>query len=403
METIQFTQEKLQILAEANKKLNLEKMDGFERSKNIIFVYVPPKVGSTSLVSSLRLFCANKFTICHIHDEVMLKVIANIDNITVLDVIKYNKYIGRNVFVVDIYRWPIERKISEYFETLTEFHFNCVSNEMSANLLQKITKRFNNIFVHLAQKDYLMDKYELSDKLPDKFDQVNKYLLVENQGINYIKLRLHDSTEWSKILTTLLSTEIIIIKDYETEKKEIGGVYKQFLLDYKIPKNLLDIIRNDVRLGFYNTPEEIATYLQKWEQKQAPEYILFYDVVQYALYNEISIENKKAGAIDMKHYIDNGCICRLCSGKRQKLIQKIRNGQEINEKIIHADVCNEYNNNVEKVVKIINKKISNAIKKQNIVIAIAKAKHANKTRVPLVGTKAIQGNFMNKILGVKNG
>jgi hypothetical protein len=45
-------------------------------------------------------------------------------NISINEIIHYNKKIGKNVFVIDIYRSPIERKISEYFEKLSCHHFN---------------------------------------------------------------------------------------------------------------------------------------------------------------------------------------------------------------------------------------------------------------------------------------
>ena len=57
-------------IKEANKKLGLE-----NNIKNLIFVYCSPKVGSTSLVSSLNLYALNDYAIFHIHNEVMLKVL----------------------------------------------------------------------------------------------------------------------------------------------------------------------------------------------------------------------------------------------------------------------------------------------------------------------------------------
>ena len=41
--------------------------------KNYIFIYTPPKVGSTSLVSSLRLALCHKYKIIHIHNDIMLE------------------------------------------------------------------------------------------------------------------------------------------------------------------------------------------------------------------------------------------------------------------------------------------------------------------------------------------
>ena len=114
----------LELLQETNKKLNIYDDLSIDKNKNIIFVYCPPKVGSTTLITSIRISAFNKFTVLHIHNELMLKVLCNIDNIKIIDIIEYNKNLGKNVYVFDIYRSPIEQKISQYFEKLSIYHFN---------------------------------------------------------------------------------------------------------------------------------------------------------------------------------------------------------------------------------------------------------------------------------------
>jgi hypothetical protein len=47
----------------------------WEKYENILFVYTPPKVGSTSLVSSLRFSASHKYLILHVHNETMLNVL----------------------------------------------------------------------------------------------------------------------------------------------------------------------------------------------------------------------------------------------------------------------------------------------------------------------------------------
>ncbi len=93
-------------------------------SSNYIFIYTPPKVGSTTLVSSLRISLGKSYNIIHIHDEIMLSVLTGIDGISVNNIIEYLASIGKNVYVIDIYRTPIERKMSEFFEKIAQYHFN---------------------------------------------------------------------------------------------------------------------------------------------------------------------------------------------------------------------------------------------------------------------------------------
>ena len=112
--------EKMRILIEINTKLNINK---FPNNK-LVFVYSAPKVGSTSIVSSLRIFGTDKISVIHIHDEEMLRILGSVTGITVNEIILYNKHLGRDIYVIDVYRSPVERKISSYFEKIGTHHFN---------------------------------------------------------------------------------------------------------------------------------------------------------------------------------------------------------------------------------------------------------------------------------------
>ena len=98
---------KLNILKKTNELLYIN-----PEKKRILFVYSAPKVGSTSIVSSLRIFGLDKVDTIHIHDETMLEVLGNIKGITVNELILFNKHLGKDVYVINIYRSPLERKIS---------------------------------------------------------------------------------------------------------------------------------------------------------------------------------------------------------------------------------------------------------------------------------------------------
>ena len=88
---------KLNLLIKTNETLNLSKAT----HNKIIFVYSAPKVGSTSIVSSLRIFGSDKFIIIHIHDEEMLKVLGHINGITINEIILFNKYLGKDVYAIN--------------------------------------------------------------------------------------------------------------------------------------------------------------------------------------------------------------------------------------------------------------------------------------------------------------
>jgi len=69
----------------------------------IFILFNPPKVGSTSLVSSLRISTAHKYNTIHIHNEHTLSILCGIQNITVNEIIQYNRQLGKQIIVIDIF------------------------------------------------------------------------------------------------------------------------------------------------------------------------------------------------------------------------------------------------------------------------------------------------------------
>ena len=305
--------------------------------RNVIFVYTPIKVGSTTLVTSIRISTINKFVVLHIHDEDCLEVLTGIKNIKIKDIIVYNSMLGKNVYVIDVYRSPIERKISTFFE-LIEMHFNNNVDEIMNYSLNRLMKRFNNIFLHIPNDDYFIENYDIP--LPESFDYEKKYLLIKENNIQYIKLRLCDSKEWGKILSVLLNNEIIIINDYETSNKKINLLYEKFKNNYKIPSNLLDEIKKDSFFNYYFSLEEKENYLNEWSSKQSEEENV-YNKEEYQLYFSITLENRSRFNIQMNHYLDLGCKCKFCNNKRKSLLDKAKKGEIIKERVCHNELVKE--------------------------------------------------------------
>ncbi len=326
--------EKLQLLNQINDRLNINK----NPNKKLIFVYTPPKVGSTSIVSSLRIFGSEMFNIIHIHDEEMLRIFSNISGITVNEIIQFNKHLGRDVYVIDVYRSPIERKISAYFEKVGVYHFNTSDENVNNYNINKVINRFNKIFPHIANGDHFMDVYNIP--LPVIFNFKTKYLLQEHNGIKYIKLRLKDSNIWSDILTNIFGKKICSIKDYESTNKPIKELYIKFKENYKIPSNFLSEITNCRYLNYYYSPSEIQEYINQWKQKISPEFIP-YTENDYKMYEELTLENAHLDYIQVNHYIDEGCLCKACFIKRQQISTQIINGQQVTDRVIHSEAKNE--------------------------------------------------------------
>jgi len=385
-----FTSEKLNTLEELNTKL-LNK--NLEQNNNIIFVYCPPKVGSTTLVSSIRLSAAKKFSVVHLHDETLFWAILdnkNTANVSVRDLILYNKLLGKNVYVIDIFRSPIERKISEFFEQISTIHFNNSEKNINLYSIDRVINRFNNLFPHLGNSDYYKEVYDLQN-IPDTFNFVNKYLLQEKDGIKYIKLRLKDSESWGSILSIILETPIIIVNDYETDKKPISDLFKKFKSSYKIPENFLVSIKNSPLLAYYYSESERNEYFNLWESKKTNAF-KSYTKEEYIFYQHLCLENQHQTSMRSEHYIDIGCLCIACSIKRAELLAKAVKGEKVKEKIIHYDAINQIKTIVDKKNQIIQERVN----KVNALINVNNIKKGKNSAKISTFIKNHMKNVVNK-------
>ena len=335
------------------------------QSPNYVFIYTPPKVGSTTLVSSLRISLGNSFNIIHIHDNIMLSVLTGINNVTVNEIINYTAQKGNNVYVIDVYRSPIERKMSEYFEKLAPYHFNNSEENINNYSLKRLTERFNKLFPYLANGDHYFEKFDIAN--PTHFDFEKKYTIQILNNIKYIKLRLYDSKIWDKILSSIFQQDIVLINDYQTSNKTLGNLYKRFKDEYKIPANYIELVKECKYFNFYFSHEERKQYIGIWETTSIGNFTTPYTCDEYKFYVNLYLENQYINDIQTEHYIDNGCLCIYCIKMRREIFYRAKNGETHFEKIIHQNAVTKGLTQKNNKLKIIKMNILNSINnsKQN--------------------------------------
>lgn len=343
--------EKLKSLIRTNEILKINT----SKHNRLVFVYSCPKVGSTSIVSSLRIFGSDKVDIIHIHNEDMLRVLGHTQDITINELILFNKYLGKNVYVINIYRSPIERKISTFFEKIGTYHFNASDETINNYDVNKVIKRFNDIFPYIGLGDHFIDKYDIT--IPANFDSTQKYLLVKENDITYITLRLKDSSIWGNILSNIFGFKICTVKDYESSNKPIKNIYMLFKSQYKIPKNLLDSVMNCKYLNYYYSSSEKNMYYNEWLLKST-EIRKSYTPEDYNIYEDITKTNYHIDYLQSDHYMDEGCGCKACNIKRAELALKIIQGIPTYERIVHTEAKTEL---IRRRVTHVNR-INNAIR-----------------------------------------
>ena len=300
---------------------------------NYIFVYTPPKVGSTTLVTSLRISLDKRYTTVHIHDEVMLSVLTGVTGVTINDLIRHLSDQGKMVFVIDVYRTPVERKMSAFFEKISPYHFNNSADNIAGYSISRIIDRFNKVFPHIECNDHYLDKYDIPVPVP--FDVERKYSTQTVRRVQYIKLRLRDASGWGAILSKIFRADVVVIPDYQTEDKPIGALYKRFKAEYKLPSNYVDLIREDNRLRFYYSELERSNYIEEWSANTSPA-VVPYTPTEFAFYMNICLENQYINDIDAHHYIDNGCFCAGCVKQRKDIFWRAKAGETKFAKMVHS-------------------------------------------------------------------
>jgi hypothetical protein len=219
--------------------------------------------------------------------------------ITVNDLIRYNACIlRRNVYVINIYRPTIERKISEYFEQLSEVHFNRSEEDLAKFPISVLISRFNRICPYIENGDHYFEKYDIpAESRIKQFDHEKKYVhhrvLMDNANVNYVLLRLQDAnTHWSLILSGIFGRPVTIIS--ENKRTTLQEKYIEFQREYEMPENYMKYVKDEWS-KYYMEEEEQEKYVRKYYASDTGKPLSEsekYKLEDYQIYERISQENR---------------------------------------------------------------------------------------------------------------
>jgi hypothetical protein len=307
---------------------------------HVVFVHSPPKVGSTSLVSSLRLFLTHAMDVIHVHDDVMLRVLTRVPDATVAGLVRHTAtQPGKRVTVIDVYRLPVERAMSAFFEKLTTVHFPAFAGDLAPSpaWLARLNRRFTQLLPWL-----------LEQQLPEEAAAAT----APAPAVRRVLLRLQDSDAWAATLRRELglaeSEPLRIVRDYETAAKPVGELYRAFREQYRVPAAVLSqlILRPDFQTR--NSETEKADYVRRWlaaaagQQQQQPPVAAF-SRQEYDMYSSLCAENSPGDCVQAadKHYLDEGCMCRGCRRLRRKVAEAVLRGDADPGRVSHEVAVRE--------------------------------------------------------------
>ena len=165
------------------------------------------------------------------------------------------------VIIIDVYRTPIERKISSFFQNIQYY-----IPDWQSKSIEQLILEFNNKYLYVLEEYHSIneafDYYQISHF--HEFDEKKNYNLLKKDNKIFIKLLYKDIQKWNKILTLIFNQPFVITKDNLSNQKDYYKTYQQFLSKYKVPKSYFDKLVKDKEFKIYNTKEEQVSYLEYW-------------------------------------------------------------------------------------------------------------------------------------------
>jgi hypothetical protein len=273
----------------------------YEKLNNLdIIVYCGGKCGSSTLHNTFK---KNGFKSYKIHTNNYFKYLCNTfkkdTDKSIFDVIDFNIKQEKNIYIIDSYRNPIERKISSFFQNI---HKHITDNNNKK--IEELIKIFNEKFLYELEEnesiDEVMKHYGLDTFT--NFDFNNKYNIVKKNNLIFIKIRFNDICEWSNILSTIFEKNIEIYNSNLTNTKPINKLYNIFKEHYRVPEKYLnEYLINNVDFNIYNTEDEKNKYINYWKNKiiRADE-----KIIRTCVY--VNVKNEKRIIEFIKYYIKIG-------------------------------------------------------------------------------------------------
>lgn len=241
-----------------------------------VFIFCGGKCGGTTLATT---FEKNDFSVTHLHSLKTKGIFfSNINCNNTIEVLEKSCEKYENVFIIDVYRTPIERKISSFFQNISNYlpDYNNLS-------IQEIIDYFNNNLLCALENYHPIDQILNHYNIPlfNNFDFEKKYNMFKQDNKIFIKLLFKDIDEWSNILSTIFNKNIVIHNNNMTRNKPIYKLYKQFNENYNVPKSYInDYLISDKTFNIYNTKIQQDNYINMWVKKSYtlnfPKNIWFY-------------------------------------------------------------------------------------------------------------------------------
>lgn len=212
------------------------------------------KCGSSTLYNS---FIQMGFNALHLHGQSTFDLVySNVQKESgIKDLKKFILSQKKKCYIIDVYRDPIERAMSSFFQNFKE---SFPDYEKIDNLF------FMKYITHLERYHPLDDMFP---ELVQNIDFENKYIRVDKDNLTFVKLKFDDINSWGEILSEITGMNVKMIPDNLSENKDYIELYKQFKKDFIISESDFYSITHNYEFMKYKNGKERQEYFNKWRNK----------------------------------------------------------------------------------------------------------------------------------------
>jgi len=241
-----------------NRKYKLEQIS----TDFNVFVYCSDKSGSSTLHKTMNY---NGFKSLHLHnvEDYTSYCCESIIQPDIFKLIETQASKYSNIYVIDVYRTPIERKISSLFEVYGKKFLNMSNNEIYNFCDDNIYYASNYQSITEICEHYNIQK-------PTSFSNKQKYIILTHKNIKIILLKFDDIKNWDKILSKIFNKNITIISDNISKDKVYYDKLKHIQENYNIPLFMVDVVKNDYYFDKLNSKTFKLNYLNSWKKRTKP-------------------------------------------------------------------------------------------------------------------------------------
>ena len=232
-----------------------------EISEKSIFLYCTPKCGGTTLYDSLKTY----YKTIHIHSQNFFekfykdKDIIN-NKFKIIDCIEESRKNNKEVYIIDVYRQPIERNMSYFFHIIED-----ILPDYNNKTTEELIKFFNtDMYFQYEQSIDEVVKYYNINLYEQPFDHNKMYLEYKFDNINFIILHFDYINNWESIIENIFKTNINLLDRNIGEKKSYSQIYKDYKNNYRIPKFILEFIQKEKNFNYFNNEDMKNNYISFW-------------------------------------------------------------------------------------------------------------------------------------------